>query len=132
MKKLIIFLVLGILLFGCTQYGGSKYGGTLSNNPNNVTPNGTVQNVSAGNGTTKTIEIKNFAFNPGDITVKKGDTVIWVNEDSVPHQIKSEVFPSQSLSNGATFQHTFTEAPGVYKYSCAIHPSMLGSITVTD
>jgi len=115
MKKLVLLLVLGILLFGCTQYGGGSPG----------TPPG------GGTGTTKTVHIQNFAFNPADITVKKGDTVTWVNDDGATHQIKSAIFPSAPLPNGATFQHTFNEAPGVYRYSCAIHPSMVGSVTVT-
>jgi plastocyanin len=78
---------------------------------------------------TYNINIQNFSFNPGTLTINKGDTVIWTNNDSAPHQIKSATFNSNTLSNGGTFSFTFTDA-GTYNYSCAIHPSMTGSIIV--
>lgn len=76
-----------------------------------------------------TINIQNFAFNPGTLTVKKGATVTWTNNDSVPHQIKSDSFNSTKLTNGQNFSFTFT-TPGTFNYSCAIHPSMTGKIIV--
>ena len=75
------------------------------------------------------VEIKNFAFSPAALAVNAGDTVIWTNNDSVPHQIKSSAFNSAPLSNGQTFSFTFDKA-GTYDYSCAIHPSMKGQIVV--
>jgi plastocyanin len=49
----------------------------------------------------------------------------------MPHQIKSATFNSSPLSQGQTFQFTFSSV-GSYDYSCAIHPSMLGKIIVTQ
>lgn len=80
---------------------------------------------------TASVSIKNFAFNPASLTVKVGTTVTWVNNDSTPHQIKSGTFNSNIMSNGQTFQFTFSSA-GEYNYSCAIHPSMQGKIVVTQ
>ncbi|MFA6447713.1 MAG: cupredoxin domain-containing protein [Patescibacteria group bacterium] len=78
---------------------------------------------------TKTINIQNFAFNPTSLTVKKGTTVVWTNDDQVPHQIKSATFNSSTLSNSQTFSFTF-DTVGAFPYSCAIHPSMQGTIIV--
>jgi plastocyanin len=80
------------------------------------------------------ILIKNFAFSPDVLTIRTGNTVIWTNQDSVPHQIASDPgssvsFSSDPLSNGVSYQVTFT-APGTYSYHCAIHPSMKGTIVV--
>jgi plastocyanin len=75
------------------------------------------------------IEIQNFAFNPATVTIKVGDRLIWTNNDSAQHQIKSDTFNSDPLSKGQTFSFTFKTA-GTYDYSCAIHPSMKGQIIV--
>jgi plastocyanin len=85
--------------------------------------------AAAGDGA---VSIKGFAFNPGDVTVAKGTTVTWTNNDSATHRIKSGdgSFDSEDLKNGATFQHTFDTA-GTFDYICGIHPSMKGKITVT-
>jgi len=132
MRKLILLLALGILLFGCTQNsGGNNYGTMPTNSTGTVatTPSG-----SGGVGTIHTIHIKNFAFDPADITIKKGDTVVWANDDAAPHSIKSDsgTFDQSLISPGSTAQHTFTNAPGAYPYSCGIHPSMHGTITITS
>ena len=83
----------------------------------------------ATNSTTVAISIHNFAFNPATLTVKKGTTVTWTNDDPMPHQIKSVSFNSDALSTGQTFSFTFNDA-GSFDYSCAIHPSMTGQIIV--
>ncbi len=78
------------------------------------------------------VTIKNFAFDPGDLTVAKGTTVTWKNDDSATHRIKSGdgSFDSKDLKNGDSFDHTFDTA-GSFDYICGIHPSMKGKITVT-
>ncbi len=75
------------------------------------------------------IAISNFAFSPQTLTVPVGTTVTWINQDTVGHQIKSDTFNSGLLNQGDTFQFTFSKA-GTYNYSCAIHPSMTGTIVV--
>jgi len=140
MRKLILLLALGILLFGCTQNSGGNNYGTMPTNSTgtgSTTPSGAPSGSPSATGqtaTTHTVHIKNFAFDPADITIKKGDTVVWANDDAAPHSIKSAsgAFDSATISPGSTAQHTFTDAPGVYPYSCGIHPSMHGTITITD
>ncbi len=119
MKKLMVLLALAIVLFGCTQPSGGAANTTAQNG------------VSGTTSQTVSVDIKGFAFNPATITVKQGQTVRWTNDDSVPHTVKFDSFQSQTLSNGDSYEHTFTEAPGEYDYSCAIHPYMTGKVIVT-
>lgn len=78
---------------------------------------------------TKNIAIKNFAFSPEELIIKAGDTVIWTNQDSAPHSIKSDNFNSDILQTGDAYQFKFDTA-GSYDYLCGIHPSMKGKIIV--
>jgi plastocyanin len=78
---------------------------------------------------TNIISIKNFAFSPSVLTVKQGTKVTWTNQDSAPHQIKSETFNSDSLGQGESFNFTFSNK-GSFNYICSIHPSMTGKIVV--
>lgn len=115
MKKIIglTTALAGLLIIsGCSLYGGTS------------SPNTSAVQVAPN-----TINIQNLAFNPGTLTVKKGTAVIWTNNDSAVHQIKSANFNSGQLSNGQSFSFTFNSA-GTFDYSCAIHPSMLGKIIV--
>lgn len=97
---------------------------------NNYQPSTTQgqQNAPAVTETTS-VAIKSFAFSPQDIKVKKGDTVTWKNEDAATHTIKSDSFQSGDISTGGTYQHKFENA-GTFNYSCSIHPSMTGTVTV--
>jgi plastocyanin len=78
---------------------------------------------------TASISIKNFAFNPAELTVAKGTKVTWTNEDTAQHQIQSDKFSGPLMRNGDKFEITFTET-GSFEYTCAIHPSMKGKIIV--
>ena len=87
--------------------------------------------VVAAAASTDIINIENFKFLPGNLTVPAGTTVIWKNEDDSPHRIgdKNGTFKSAALDTDDTFSHTFT-APGEYPYICTIHPYMVGKIIV--
>jgi len=77
------------------------------------------------------VKISNFTFNPPQLTVKAGTTVTWTNEDDIPHTVTSttQVFKSAALDTDQKFSFTFT-TPGTYKYFCALHPHMTGTIVV--
>ena len=79
-----------------------------------------------------TVHIRNFQFEPRDVTIKQGHTVFWINEDTTPHTVRIiGVMDSPYISkDGGPFWHTFTEDPGTYDYTCAIHGTMAGTITV--
>lgn len=71
-----------------------------------------------------------FSPNPG--TLKAGQTVAWQNADSVTHTATGSAFDTGNVAPGATSRPiTFTTA-GSFDYHCSIHPSMVGSLSVTQ
>jgi plastocyanin len=119
MKKIIVIssvLLLALVITGCGNQATNTNTSTATNNTN-------------GTAAANAVTIQNFAFNPASLTVKAGTTVTWTNMDSTIHRIKSATFNSSDLNQGDTFQFQFN-TPGTYNYSCAIHPSMQGTITV--
>lgn len=85
------------------------------------------------------VAIKDFAFSPAKITVKKGTTVTWTNEDSVGHNVVADDATNSGglptshalLAQGQTFSHTFNEV-GTFNYHCAPHPHMKGVVEVVE
>ncbi|MCW8965151.1 MAG: plastocyanin/azurin family copper-binding protein [Candidatus Pacearchaeota archaeon] len=80
------------------------------------------------------IEIKNFEFIPGSVTVKKGTIVTWTNLDSAKHTATSDeegVFDSGLLSKDESWSYTFNEI-GSFGYYCIPHPFMTGTIEVVE
>jgi plastocyanin len=78
-----------------------------------------------------TIEVKNFAFTPKNLTVSTGTKVTWKFDDSAGHTATANggAFKSPTLSNGKTYSFTFN-TPGTYPYICSIHQYMTATITV--
>jgi plastocyanin len=77
------------------------------------------------------VNIDQFAFLPQRITVKAGTSVIWINDDDVPHTVasSSKLLKSKTLDTKDKFSFTFT-TPGTYEYFCSLHPHMTGAIVV--
>ena len=76
--------------------------------------------------------IKDYAYTPTELTVNSGDTVTWTNGDKAPHTVTSSgkgPLDSPSMNTGDKWSFTFTD-PGAYAYYCAIHPDMVGKVTV--
>jgi YVTN family beta-propeller protein len=77
------------------------------------------------------VAIRNFAFEPAQLTVKVGQTLTWQNDDGAPHGV---VFKDGSkgidlLLPGKAFARSF-DKPGVYEYACSVHPYMTARVTV--
>ena len=89
---------------------------------------------------TDKVSIKDFAFSPSVITVKKGTKVTWTNNDTTTHNVdvdesveeaSAEQFNSGDLLSGKSYSYTFTKT-GTYRYHCNFHPSMHGIVIVTE
>ncbi|MBP1763616.1 MAG: Copper-binding protein [Firmicutes bacterium] len=76
-----------------------------------------------------TIIIQDASFQPDEITIQKGETIIWINKDSAGHTVRGSFFYSGLLREGQSFQQTFNEA-GTFDYYCTLHPSMNGRVIV--
>ena len=78
----------------------------------------------------------NNTFEPAEITIEAGTSVIWVNDDPVIHDVvagtrddPTGAFQSPDIESGGGFSHTFEE-PGTYDYFCSYHPGMDGTVIV--
>jgi len=80
------------------------------------------------------VPIHKNTFSPATLSVTVGQRVTWENQDDSPHTVTTlaapEKFDSGVFPKGKTFTYTFTK-PGIYKYYCAVHPDMVGTVTVT-
>jgi amicyanin len=75
------------------------------------------------------VQIKNYQFQPAQVTIQKGDTVTWTNMDPVTHDVDIQGSTSPDLKKGDTYSKTFDKA-GMFDYICSIHPSMKGKVIV--
>ena len=77
------------------------------------------------------VNIVNFKFDPGTLTVDVGTKVTWTQLDETIHDStsKTKVWSSPILNKGDKYSYTFTKA-GTYEYWCSIHPEMLGRVVV--
>jgi plastocyanin len=87
-------------------------------------------------GKTAAVSMKNIQFSPRALTVAKGTTVKWTNDDSLNHDVTKKSGPgpdfssgSGNLARGATYQQTLS-TPGTINYVCTVHPGMTGTINV--
>jgi plastocyanin len=81
------------------------------------------------------IHQKGRVFSSENVTIKKGEALTYVNDDSIPHNIMSGTRGSEfnlgSQAPGTSTDVTFKEAGNV-QVICAIHPRMKMMVTVTE
>ncbi len=103
-----------------------------------IAPSAFAQTVSVPAGTNiPGCEEDNSCWDPADISVGVGETVIWTNDDTAAHTVTSGsaadgpdgVFDSSLFMAGAEFSHTF-DTEGTYPYFCMVHPWMAGTVIV--
>ncbi len=114
--------------------------GTFSTNSSD-TNTGTGVNVNASIGAnvnavvtpTASVSVKGMAFSPSSLTVKKGTKVTWKNNDSIAHTVTGDNGGpnSNTLSAGDSYSFTFNTV-GSFPYHCNFHPSLTGTVKVTE
>ena len=81
------------------------------------------------------VTIQLFQYQPGQLEIKAGTTVTWVNQDDIWHTVtlstpeRQENVSLDFTAKGATATYTFNR-PGVFEYFCDRHPAMRGQIQV--
>lgn len=143
MKKLavalvvVVLIVIGVLALGDNKKSSDNQNQTRSGQNSqqpSKTNNGTNSQQPTNPVQTNTVTIKDMAFSPANITVKKGTTVTWTNQDSTSHTVTEtdgKTGPnSQPLDQGQSFTFTYNQT-GTFNYHCSIHSEMTGSVTVT-
>lgn len=77
-----------------------------------------------------TVAIKGMQYQPAELTVNKGDKVIWVNHDPVKHDVTEEpgkAWTSSPIEPGDSWHMVVTENVDYY---CSLHVVMKGKIIV--
>ena len=71
------------------------------------------------------------AFTPSPVTVARGSTVTFVNNDVAPHDARADNggFTTPVMNPGGSASVTLNTA-GSFTYHCSIHPGMVGTLTV--
>ena len=104
---------------------------------------------NAGGDPTVVIEKGILAFNPQEVTIKKGGEIHWKNEDEQTHfltgsktserlsdelEVKTtqeDLLLFKALDPGEAYEKSFTDV-GTFYYFCGIHNKMWGKITVEE
>ena len=77
------------------------------------------------------VEISQFKFAPAEVHVARGDTIVWINRDAVPHTATAldRKWDAGNAAGGASVRWTPRER-GKFTYFCAYHPGMKGMVVV--
>jgi hypothetical protein len=66
---------------------------------------------------------------PSSIVIPQGDTIKWINDDTVSHTVTAArfnsglIWPQGSTYGQSSYSHKF-DTSGTYEYFCQIHPYM--------
>lgn len=102
--------MIALAVAGCTGPGGQ----------NN-------QAVQAGK---DTVYIASMKFNPAEVWINRWDTVVWINNDIVAHDVTEyldRTWASDSIQPGQSWEKVFGDN---VDYFCSIHPTMKGKIMI--
>lgn len=120
-------IALGVALLGSLGWSSAS----VARNARHVVQQEQSQEKAQENAGATQVKIDNFSYEPREITVAAGTTVIWTNRDDVPHTVTSndDKFGSKALDTDDQFSFTFKN-PGKYEYYCSVHPKMTGTVIV--
>jgi plastocyanin len=129
---LVACLALGLVAAGCGGDDDDGGGGSAA-----TTTEERTTETQAGGGKTVQVSEKDIMFDPGDVTVAKGGTVEWTNDEDINHDVTKTGGPGPKFSSGTgnmakgdTFKQKF-DTVGTIEYVCTVHaPNMKGTITV--
>ena len=77
-----------------------------------------------------TVVIEGTNYAPATLTVKRGDTVVWMNKDPFPHTVTVKgVFDSHNIGASRSWKYAARKT-GEFNYICTLHPTMKGTLKV--
>ena len=127
-KRLLVLAATAAILTGCYHTGTTPQSNTV--------PTPQQPQVNTGATVTKTsVEIKGFAFNPQQLTVKPGAQIVVTNQDSVGHTLTADdgkSFNIGIINQGQSATITAPTVPGSYAFHCTPHPYMKGTLVVAQ
>lgn len=80
---------------------------------------------------THTVALRGMKNVPATLVVRAGDTVVWKNEDVVPHTAtdRGKSFDSGNIEPGGSWSYV-AGRKGTFSYYCAYHPNTRGRLVV--
>lgn len=78
------------------------------------------------------VSMQGMAFKPARVEAAVGDTVVWTNQDVVPHSATAPgpaAWDTGALSQGRSAVYVPTHR-GEFRYYCTLHPAMEGALIV--
>jgi len=89
-----------------------------------------IESAAAAKPVAHTVVIEGLKYEPETLTVKRGETVVWVNKDPFPHTVTVKgAFDSHDIAAGKSWKFT-PRKTGEYAYICTLHPNMRGTLKV--
>lgn len=109
-----------------------SFSGCVDRQVEELSNNSSVNETSAD----AVVYIDDYEFHPYSTTISAGDTVLWINNDSVAFIIKGNLveggsFQSPTLRKNDTFSYRF-DAVGTYKYELITHPWTNGGQIIVE
>jgi len=139
-NKVIIGSIIVVVIIGAFFFLNKGNSQQMNNQQQSMSPQTQTQTQTSSPTTTgspvmanNAVTIQNMAFSPASLTIKVGDKVTWTNQDSVGHSATADdnSFDTGVIAQGQSGSNTFSKA-GTYTYHCSVHPSMHGTIIVTQ
>ncbi len=110
MKKTVLLLALLVLVAGCITQAQAP-------------------SAPASALGTASVIMRNYTFDPAELTVPVGTNVTWTNLDSVAHRLTGGPLASGTLQYGASYSYKFDKA-GTYEYNCGLYSYIRGKVIV--
>jgi plastocyanin len=141
MKTLLVTLcaclALGLVAAGCGDDNDDGDSAAAPETQEQPAEPAATEEEPTGGGAAGEVSMEDITFKPADVTVPKGGTVTWTNDDAVGHDVTKSGGPGPDfksgdpggMASGDTFEETF-DTPGRIEYVCTVHPGMEGTVTV--
>lgn len=135
-RRLWVLFVAGLAVLVLTSVAcssgddGSSGGGATSAAGGGETQ---TSEAPAGGGGEPEVKAEDFQFDPTELSVASGDTIVVKNDTpSTPHTFTvTDTDIDESLDPDATVDVKIDLDPDTYDFVCTIHPQMTGTLTVT-
>ena len=135
MKSIIYLVFVFLLLSGCSPKKENPqvedYGSMQEEKASTSVPLAKVEAEALKNTATfHTVLIKQMKFEPTELKLHNGDTVLWINKDITDHDITEEVSKKWSSSKIPVNKSWSMVVKESADYFCSIHVVMKGKLLV--
>ena len=88
--------------------------------------------IAQSGGHEYTVAINNMSFDPTPSNLKVGDTILWVNRDTVLHSVTARDHSFDLRLNPGKSERLTLQKAGRIPFDCLFHSTMRGVLVVAD